>query len=281
MEPMTESKRNRVSWKNVTVAKTFLDACIHEIAINGREGGSLKRLSWKKVGQILKDSHNFSVDRKQLKNHFDYLKSKYGAWLELKSKCGNLYDPSTNTFNLTNEEWENEIKKNRYIETLRNTSLLFPDLCAQLFDGVMSTDIKTSGPISVEPITTIGPHIVEDDEDIEIPKDTMDSGTSSSSHSPIKKKQKISEKSIDEEILGVLKIIADKMNKPEPPQKPTFEDCEKKLNELGWAEDDPLHVAAFAILCDENDNYKECWMKLNPKMCASWVKMIGRSKGFI
>ncbi|KAI3751548.1 hypothetical protein L2E82_22794 [Cichorium intybus] len=145
----------------------------------------------------------------------------------------------------------------------------------------MSTDIKTSGPISVEPITTIGPHIVEDDEDIEIPKDTMDSGTSSSSHSPIKKKQKISEKSIDEEILGVLKIIADKMNKPEPPQKPTFEDCEKKLNELGWAEDDPLHVAAFAILCDENDNYKECWMKLNPKMCASWVKMIGRSKGFI
>ncbi|CAI9302966.1 unnamed protein product [Lactuca saligna] len=281
MERCSESKRNRVSWKNVNVAKTFLDACINEIAINGREGGSLKRMSWKKIGQTLGDNHNFSVDRKQLKNHFDYLKNKYGAWLDLKNKCGNIYDASTNTFNLTDEEWENEIKKNKYVETLRNTSLLFPDLCAQLFDGVMTNGIKSLEPISAEPITAI---VVKDDEEIEIPKDTMDSLSSSSSDPPpppVKKKQKMSKKSIDEEILGVLKIIADKMSKSETPPKPTFEECEKKLKKLGWSEDDPLHVVACAIFCEENDNYKECWMKLNPKMCANWVKMIGRSKGFI
>ncbi|CAH1449441.1 unnamed protein product [Lactuca virosa] len=85
----------------------------------------------------------------------------------------------------------------------------------------------------------------------------------------------------EEEILGVLKMIADNINnKPESPPKPTFEDCEKKLNELGWAKDDPLHLVALPIFCDEKENYRELWMKLNPNLCVSWVRMIGRSKRF-
>ncbi|KAL7593324.1 hypothetical protein Lser_V15G33470 [Lactuca serriola] len=85
----------------------------------------------------------------------------------------------------------------------------------------------------------------------------------------------------EEEILSVLKMIAHNINnKPEPPPKPTFEDCEKKLNELGWAKDDPLHLVALTIFCDEKENYRELWMKLNPERCANWVRIIGRSKRF-
>ncbi|PWA61169.1 myb/SANT-like domain-containing protein [Artemisia annua] len=107
---LEKSKRVRMSWKNLSVVRTFLDACIQEISLNGREGGSLKAHSWKKVAQVLNENHNFSVDRKQMKNHYDYLKGKYGAWLLLRNKTGNVYDPSTNTFNLTDEEWEIEMK---------------------------------------------------------------------------------------------------------------------------------------------------------------------------
>ncbi|CAH1449438.1 unnamed protein product [Lactuca virosa] len=77
----------------------------------------------------------------------------------------------------------------------------------------------------------------------------------------------------EEEMLGVLKTIAEKLNKPEPPTKPTFEDCEKKLNELGWPKDDPLHLVALTIFCDENVNYRELWMKLDPNLCTDWVRM--------
>ncbi|CAI9293741.1 unnamed protein product [Lactuca saligna] len=85
----------------------------------------------------------------------------------------------------------------------------------------------------------------------------------------------------EEEILGVLKMIAHKINnKPESPPKPTFEDCEKKLNELGWAKDDPLYLVALTIFCDKKEKYRECWMKLNPERCANWVRIIGRSKRF-
>lgn len=67
------TKRTRVSRKNNNVVKTFLETCILEIALNGKEGGSLKSLSWKKVADTLKDVHNFIVDREQMRNHFDYL----------------------------------------------------------------------------------------------------------------------------------------------------------------------------------------------------------------
>lgn len=105
-----QPKKSRAGWKNISVLKTFMEECIHAIAQDGREGASLKVLSWKKVAKALKDNHNFEVDQKQMKNHFDYIKSKYTAWISLKNKTGNIYDESTNTFNLTTEEWQLEIQ---------------------------------------------------------------------------------------------------------------------------------------------------------------------------
>ncbi|CAI9293737.1 unnamed protein product [Lactuca saligna] len=87
------------------------------------------------------NTNAFSVDSKQMKNYFDELKSKYRAWVSLKNK----YDPSTDMFYLTDKEWETEIKKNKCIETLRNVPLLFPDLCALLFDGAISTAFFQTG----------------------------------------------------------------------------------------------------------------------------------------
>ena len=147
------------------MVKTFLEACIHEVAVNGRNGVSLKILSWKNVGEILKKEHNFIADQRQMKNHFDYVKSKFSAWTKLKNKTGNVYDLVTNTFNLTEEEWEIEMKvtsyplyiftnsflnsfisilissfkqSNKYVEPVRSTGLLFPHLCTQLFNGSTS-----------------------------------------------------------------------------------------------------------------------------------------------
>jgi hypothetical protein len=105
-----QPKRTRISWKNMAVVKTFLETCILEIALNGKEGRSLKAPSWKKVSETLKAINNFDVDKKQMRNHYHYLKGKYGEWLKLKNKTGNVYDPSTNSFNLTPEQWEVEIQ---------------------------------------------------------------------------------------------------------------------------------------------------------------------------
>ncbi|KAK1419381.1 hypothetical protein QVD17_28548 [Tagetes erecta] len=45
-----------------------------------------------------------------MKNHYDYVKGKFAAWTKLKNKTGNVYDPSTNTFNLMEDERKIEMK---------------------------------------------------------------------------------------------------------------------------------------------------------------------------
>ncbi|GKB30890.1 hypothetical protein Tco_0870291 [Tanacetum coccineum] len=164
-----------------------------------------------------------------MKNHYDYLTTKYTAWLSLRNKTDNIYDVSTNTFNLSEEEWKLEILKNKNVESLKTMTLPFMELCAPLFDGTLSTGVKSLGPSSTEPRRVLEAHVVEDDEETKVV--TVDSPTppcSSRAPRPSVKTKKRGRQLMDEvkvEILGVLKMIANKINqstselppKPEPP----------------------------------------------------------------
>ncbi|PWA93318.1 hypothetical protein CTI12_AA071570 [Artemisia annua] len=219
-----------------------------------------------------------------MRNHFDYMKTKYGAWLSLKNRTGNIYDESTNTYNLTEEEWDLEILKNKNVKPLKTTVLHFPELCAQLFDGTMATGVKSCGPSLHEPVRAGEPHVVEDDHETEVPNTESSKATSKSSCVVKNKRKRKQLDGVEEEILGVLKVIAEKIVESEPPLKPeppTLEDCQSKLIDLKRVEDDPLYEVALAIFCEPNDRYREGWMKLKPERCVGWVKMIGRSKGFM
>ncbi|KAL6578970.1 hypothetical protein OROMI_009186 [Orobanche minor] len=81
MEQMAQNqqiRKPRSIWKDLNVDKMFLESCIYEVSMSGEEGGSLKPQSWKNVSNILKTTRNFTVDHKQMRNHWDYLKGKYG-----------------------------------------------------------------------------------------------------------------------------------------------------------------------------------------------------------
>ncbi|KAJ9564195.1 hypothetical protein OSB04_000161 [Centaurea solstitialis] len=261
----SQQKRVRISWKDLNVVKTFLEACILEVGLNGKEGTSLKALSWKKVAETLKKTHNFSVDRKQMRNHFDYLKGKYGAWLKLKNKTGNVYDSSTNTFNLTPEEWELEIEANRYVESLRTTSLPFPDMCAQLFEGGMSVGLGGHGPGSKDPLPTTEPFVVINDEAA-----SSDQVTSRAPVAKPKGKKKANVNSdLDDKLIKFLDHMSSKYN----PEVVSYEACLKKLDDLGWEKDDPLYGIAIALLTDNRN--REAWMTIpeaTAKVGKNWVK---------
>ncbi|GKB23335.1 Myb/SANT-like domain-containing protein [Tanacetum coccineum] len=150
------------------------------------------------------------------------------------------------------------LPKNKNVESLKTTSLPFPELCAPLCDGTLSSDVNSHGPSSTEPRRVVEPHTVEDDEHIEVLN--VESPTHPcSSHAPrlpikTKKRGKQLMDGVEEEILGVLKVIANKINQPRPPltSPPSVEDCKNK----------------------------EGWIKLKPQRYVNWVDMIGRGKGF-
>ncbi|GKE76800.1 hypothetical protein Tco_1542920 [Tanacetum coccineum] len=146
---------------------------------------------------------------------------------------------------MSEEEWKIEILKNKHVESLKTTSLLFPKLCAPLFDGTLSSSAKSHGPSLTEPRLVVKPHMVEDDEHIEVVN--VESPTfPCSSYVPrppvkIKKGKQLMDR-VEEEILGFIHVVANKINQPGPPltSPPSVEDSENKLNDLGWDENDPF-----------------------------------------
>ncbi|KAL6522622.1 hypothetical protein OROMI_031580 [Orobanche minor] len=258
-----------ISWKDLNVVKTFLETCILEVGLNEKEGSSLKAHSWKKVSEIPKSTHNFDADRKQMRNHFDYLKGKFGAWLKLKNRTGNVYDPSTNTFNLTSEEWKLEIESNKYAESLRSTPLPRPELCAQLFEGGVCTGIAGHGPTSKRPLPTKELFVVKDEET-----------PIASEQAPAKKKSKKGcevSSDLDDKLKMVLESMALKQATPGP-ETITYEACLKRLNELGWEKGHPLFRIAYSLLTDVQN--REAWMTLPAEFAMDWVKIVGAKQGY-
>ncbi|KAK1421417.1 hypothetical protein QVD17_23733 [Tagetes erecta] len=119
--------------------KCLLETCIEEVNTVGKKGLSLHKDSWNKLGKVLKEKFGIDLTQKQMKNAYDNLKAKYIGWLYLKNKTGNLYNASTNTFTLTNEEWEEFKKGHPKAGSLKLAPLPFPELCAELFDGNTAT----------------------------------------------------------------------------------------------------------------------------------------------
>nr|XP_043635070.1 L10-interacting MYB domain-containing protein-like [Erigeron canadensis] len=139
-------KKGRASWKQEGLEKTFLEACVHESSQNGQN--SMTMQAWKNVGETLKKEHGFIVDQRQMKNRYDYIKGKFNVWLKLKNRTGNLYNPVTKSFNLTEEEWAIEMKSNKYAEPLKNAPLMYPDLCIKLYDASAAIGCDGWGPAS-------------------------------------------------------------------------------------------------------------------------------------
>ncbi|KAL8121190.1 uncharacterized protein LOC141725080 isoform X1 [Apium graveolens] len=289
----------RVIWNNENVTKTFLEACIREAADSGKQGGSFGQQSWRKVIKILKESHNFVVDQKQTKNRFDYIRYKYQAWCRLRNKSQNVYDASTNTFNLSEEEWDQEIQTNPKAKTLKTSPLLFPDLCIQLFDGVSagvnileptstrsrvySTNesevhevdysiVLVPGRGSFEESNVSNPNPEKVTPQVQENKDTRHD----ESQRPRKKSKQLVNQSnnsqFEENMCKALEIIIQKQNGP------TNMECRGRLKSLGWSAENPLYQLALGIFC-ESASHREAWMNLEEDEAEIWVKMISRKLG--
>lgn len=298
-----EKNKPRISWKNEIYVKTFLETCIQQVAEYGRSSGSLKPQSWDHVMKTLKSTHNLVVDQKQMKNHYDYLKGKYQAWCKLKNHFKNFYDSSTNTFNLSEEEWDHWTKENPKAECLKTSPLTFPDLCTQLFDGVASTSTNVRGSNSTRPRTITQPNESEPNElivlGIEEGVINQAQGSSNPSHNistpstpshastpsfdleerrPTKRaRQSLNQSNntrLEEEMSNALKLMVHKDSGP------SVQECKDKLHDLGWGAQNSLHKMALGIFC-ESASYREAWMILEEDEIENWVLMVARKLGYI
>ncbi|XP_076883728.1 L10-interacting MYB domain-containing protein-like [Bidens hawaiensis] len=283
--------------------KLFLETCIEETVRVGYMGVSLQRESWAVVGKKLLEAYGMAVEQKKLKNKYDYLREKYLAWSYLKRKTGNIYNPHTNMFTLTNEDWDVVCKVHPKAASLKTTPLANHELCATLFDKNSTTcsirrpialrRASSSSQASVIPLLQIdsGPIESLDDEntyeetvyytafegDSSIPKNTNapkeDRGWANK-----KAKHTINLTDLEVDMRKVIANLAE--NKP---VRPTIDECHDKLKGLGLEVTDPIFLAAFGIFSQPSNNYREAWMTLpsNPEVLKNWITMMAKTLGIM
>ncbi|KAL7589950.1 hypothetical protein Lser_V15G39181 [Lactuca serriola] len=208
--------------------KTFLDACIHELTTNGREGSGVK--------------------------------------VKLKNKNGNIYDPIKNKFNLTDEQWKEEGKLNKYVLSLKTRPLLFPDLCTQLFEGSTSTGFQSWGPSSTvpRPVEEFSAH--DFDDGVPMETSTQHVGVSEESSGRSKntkvggnkrvggKKRDARALEVEEEIVKLARSLVEKNERIEKSEKDKDVDaCMEKLNKMEWGKEDERYKTALLLFGESAD----------------------------
>ncbi|KAD5508769.1 hypothetical protein E3N88_16472 [Mikania micrantha] len=279
-------------WSNEHI-KCLLETCIEEINSVGKKGLSLHKDSWIKLGRVLKEKFGLDLTQKQMKNAYDNLKAKYIGWVYLKNKTGNIYNAETNTFTLTNEEWEEFKKGHPKAGALKTVPLPFPDLCAALFDGNTATgnckwtSTQTTSMVGSSScqrvqqllLTNSVFHDTEDDAGTShqtsepIPDHTSDPNFEPASEpipeptreptpesNPRKKSKTTKSSSINADDLAhdMRKALQYLIKGNEGP---TVAVCSEKLKLVGLDPVDPLFLAAFHIF-GVSTGMREAWMAL-------------------
>ncbi|KAD3066764.1 hypothetical protein E3N88_34644 [Mikania micrantha] len=303
-------------WSNEHI-KCLLETCIEEINNVGKKGLSLHKDSWNKLGIVLKDKFGMVLTQKQMKNAFDNLKAKYVGWLYLKNKTGNLYNAQTNTFTLTNEEWEEFKKGHPKAGSLKTVPLPFPELCAALFDGNSATGsmkwtssqttsvVGSSSCQRVQQllITDSIFHDTEDDADTShhtseptpdptfeptpdptfepTPEPTADTREATPDSNPSKRSKTTKSSSINSDDLAHdMRQALQYLIKGK--EGSTVAECYEKLKLVGLDPVDPLFLAAFYIF-GVSTGMREAWMTLPdiPEVLRGWIVMTATSLGLI
>ncbi|KAJ9544803.1 hypothetical protein OSB04_024510 [Centaurea solstitialis] len=297
--------------------RCFLESCLSEVNIVGRNGGSLQKNSWVKVAKNLLDVCGMNATQKQMKNHYDYLKAKYACWVYLKNKIGNLYNPETNTFNLSLEEWDDFIKGHPKGKSLKTSPLTFLDLCKALFEGTSITGSRAYTPsstrerVSVVSTSSFTSHIHtienEDDEDSEEEVPTLDKSstnpsniertTPTSSRPSKKNKTKVDMEDLAVDLKDALRVLITQppsvaLSPPHPhppPPLPTVAQidpvrnaCVEWLNNLGLDPMDPLYTTTIDIL-GHTTLLRDEWLMMtpDPRVLRDWIARTGRRLGFM
>ncbi|KAK9075702.1 hypothetical protein SSX86_004031 [Deinandra increscens subsp. villosa] len=298
-------------WSNDRL-KCLLETCIEEVTTMGRKGLSLHKDSWTKLGKVLKENFGVDLSQKQMKNAYDNLKAKYIGWVYLKNKTGNLYDPRTNTFTLTDEEWEEFRKGHPKAAALKSVPLPFPELCAQLFDGNAATGngkwtstqrsgVGSSSYHRVQQLLTYNgteeddtgtyhhtsetnPDYVHEPTFEPTPERTPEPSPEPNPEPKPKKRAKTSKSSSinDDDLALDIRQALQYLVKGKETPKITIAQCSEKLKLVGLDPVDPLFLAAFHIF-GGTLNMREAWMELPniPEVLRGWLVMTATTLGLI
>ncbi|XP_020220250.1 L10-interacting MYB domain-containing protein isoform X2 [Cajanus cajan] len=129
----------KASW-TPTYHKIFVDLCIEETLKGNKSGTHFTKEGWRNIVGSFTTKTGMRYDKKQIKNHYDSTRKLWKIWDKLIGDDNMKWDPQTNKFGASEENWHNFIKAFPEAAQFRFKELQFSDKLNIIFDGAMPTE---------------------------------------------------------------------------------------------------------------------------------------------
>ena len=90
--------------------KIFIDLCLEETLKGNKPGTHFTKEGWRNIMGSFCAKTGVRYDRKQIKNHWDATRKQWMSWVKLIGDSSMKWNPETNEFGATEEDWRNYIK---------------------------------------------------------------------------------------------------------------------------------------------------------------------------
>lgn len=90
--------------------KIFVDLCIEETLKGNKNATHFTKEGWRNIVGSFNAKTGMRYDKKQIKNHYDSTRKLWKIWAKLIGDDKMKWDPHTNTFGASEEDWHNCIK---------------------------------------------------------------------------------------------------------------------------------------------------------------------------
>lgn len=129
------SPASKASW-TPEFHRIFVDLCLGETLKNVPFSTRITKAGWRSiVGSFYARTH-VRYDKKQFKNHYDSTRKLWKVWDKLTGDSSMKWDPETQTFGASEEDWQNYIKAIPEAAQFQSKEIIqFKDKLDIIFDG--------------------------------------------------------------------------------------------------------------------------------------------------
>ncbi|CAF1790114.1 unnamed protein product [Brassica oleracea var. botrytis] len=92
--------------------RVFLDLCVEQTMLGNKPGTHFSKEGWRNILSSFQEQTGAMYDRMQLKNHWDTMSRQWKIWCRLVQTGYMSWDPETNTFGASDEEWAYYLQEN-------------------------------------------------------------------------------------------------------------------------------------------------------------------------
>ncbi|CAA7026716.1 unnamed protein product [Microthlaspi erraticum] len=129
--------------------RVFLDLCVEQTLQGNKPRTHFSKQGWRNILKSFQEQTGVTYDRMQLKNHWDTMSRQWKIWRRLVQCSYMNWDPETNTFGASDEEWAYYLQENPDAGQYRCSVPQDLEKLTVLFEGGSNVEVEDDEVLGV------------------------------------------------------------------------------------------------------------------------------------